>query len=104
MDAPKENRMHDLVISNGKVWTGDPVNPRADAVAISGNRIVVAGTDHAARIGSIQAGKLADITIFDGDLEAASPERIATLPIWLTMVDEAIAWAQSLSEADAPRA
>lgn len=41
--------MHDLVISNGKVWTGDPVNPRADDVATSGDRIVVAGMDHAAR-------------------------------------------------------
>lgn len=56
------------------------------------------------RIGSIQAGKLADITIVDGVLEEASPERIATLPMWLTMVDGTIAWSESLSEADVPRA
>ena len=56
------------------------------------------------RIGSIRAGKLADITIVDGNLEAASPERIATLPMWLTMVDGTIAWSESLSEIAAPRA
>ena len=39
----------DLLITNGTVWTGDPANPRADAVAISGNRIVLAGTEVAAR-------------------------------------------------------
>jgi predicted amidohydrolase YtcJ len=41
--------MRDLLITNGKVWTGDPANPRADAVAISGNRIVLAGAEDAAR-------------------------------------------------------
>jgi predicted amidohydrolase YtcJ len=41
--------MPDLLIVNGKSWTGDPANPRADAVAISGNRIVLAGAEDAAR-------------------------------------------------------
>ena len=33
-----------LVIINGKVWTGDPAKPAAEAIAISGNQIVAVGT------------------------------------------------------------
>ena len=35
----------DLVIRNGKVWTVDVDHPRAEAVAIVGDRIVAVGTD-----------------------------------------------------------
>ena len=38
-----------LLIVNGHVWTGDPANPRATAVALSGGRVVLAGTEEAAR-------------------------------------------------------
>jgi len=34
----------DLVILNGKVWTVDPAHPRAEAVAIVGERIAAVGT------------------------------------------------------------
>lgn len=34
-----------LVIVNGKVWTGDPAKPAAQAIAISGNQIVAVGSD-----------------------------------------------------------
>ncbi len=35
----------DLVILNGNVWTGDPAQPKAQAVAILGDRIVAVGSD-----------------------------------------------------------
>jgi predicted amidohydrolase YtcJ len=33
-----------IAIVNGRVWTGDPARPRAEAVAIRGHRIVAVGT------------------------------------------------------------
>src|SRR5215207_864760 len=44
------------------------------------------------RIGSLQPGKLADVTIIDGDLEATPPERIASLETWMTILDGDVAW------------
>jgi predicted amidohydrolase YtcJ len=38
------------------------------------------------RIGSIEVGKLADVTVIDGDLEATPVEEIPSLGIWLTLV------------------
>ena len=43
------------------------------------------------RIGSIEVGKLADLTVVDGDLLAAPPESIRDLPIWMTVVGGSIA-------------
>src|SRR5262245_17958964 len=42
-----------LVLRNGRIWTGDPAKPWAEAVAIAGNRIDVVGSnaDIASRIG-----------------------------------------------------
>ena len=37
------------------------------------------------RIGSLEAGKLADIVVIDGDLPAA--DDIAGLDVWLTVLD-----------------
>ena len=37
------------------------------------------------RIGSLEAGKLADIAVVDGDLPAA--ENVAGLDIWLTVLE-----------------
>ncbi len=39
------------------------------------------------RVGSIKVGKLADIAVVDGDLTRADGEGIASLGIWLTMLD-----------------
>jgi len=36
--------MVDLVLSNGSVWTGNPRRPRAEAVAVRGDRILDVGT------------------------------------------------------------
>src|SRR5215203_1309329 len=35
----------DLVVHNGKVWTGDPAKPEAQAVAVWRDRIIKVGTD-----------------------------------------------------------
>ena len=35
----------DLVFVNGKVWTGDPAKPEAQAVAVWRGRILKVGTD-----------------------------------------------------------
>ena len=51
------------------------------------------------RIGSIEAGKLADIAVVDGDLLAAEPARIGELAIWLTIQDGVVVHdARSLPE------
>ncbi len=44
------------------------------------------------RIGSLEPGKLADVTIVDGNLEAATPEEIDAMPVWLTMLDGETLW------------
>ena len=38
------------------------------------------------RIGSLEVGKLADLTVLDGDLLAASSEAIREMPVWMTVV------------------
>jgi predicted amidohydrolase YtcJ len=45
------------------------------------------------RIGSLEPGKLADLTILDGDLLATPPEQIAALPVWMTVLDGEIVYA-----------
>ena len=47
------------------------------------------------RIGSLQPGKFADLTILDGDLEATAPEQIASLGTWMTILDGEVAWSAS---------
>lgn len=44
------------------------------------------------RLGSIEPGKLADLTVIDGDLLAAAPDAIRELPIWMTVVGGTTAW------------
>ncbi|RIK37255.1 MAG: amidohydrolase [Chloroflexi bacterium] len=39
------------------------------------------------RIGSITPGKLADLTIVDGDLRQSTPDAIANMDIWMTILD-----------------
>ena len=42
--APSSTSPVTLAIVNARVWTGDPERPSAEAVAISGDRIVAAGS------------------------------------------------------------
>ena len=46
------------------------------------------------RIGSIEAGKLADVVVVDGDLTTTSVGEISDLGIWLTMLDGRVAHAK----------
>jgi predicted amidohydrolase YtcJ len=48
-------------------------------------------------LGSIEAGKLADLIVVDGDLLSSSREDIGGLEIWLTMVGGSVAWSRDNS-------
>ncbi|MCC7024800.1 MAG: amidohydrolase family protein [Thermomicrobiales bacterium] len=39
----------DILIRNGEIWTGDPANPRAEALALANGRVVLVGSEEAAR-------------------------------------------------------
>ena len=53
----------------------------------------MSSTDRKARheIGSLQLGKLADIAIVDGSFEATPPERIASVSMWIRILDSEVA-------------
>ena len=56
------------------------------------------------RIGSLQPGKFADVTILDGDLEATAPEQIASLGTWMTILDGEVVWSATGESMTATRA
>jgi hypothetical protein len=56
-----EGNMVDLVLVNGKVWTGDPARPWAEAVAVRDGKIVMVGTAAEARKLSPSGTKLVDL-------------------------------------------
>ena len=35
----------DLIVRNARIWTGDPAQPRAQALAVRGERLIAVGTD-----------------------------------------------------------
>ena len=50
-----------LVLFNGKIWTGDPSNRFVNAVAIEGNRITAAGTNDAVLAGAPRDAQRIDL-------------------------------------------
>jgi predicted amidohydrolase YtcJ len=56
-----EGNMVDLVLVNGKVWTGDPARPWAEAVAVRDGKIVMVGTAAEARKLSPSGTKLIEL-------------------------------------------
>ncbi len=43
-DARADSQVADLILTDADIWTGDDANPRAEAVAVAGNRILAVGT------------------------------------------------------------
>lgn len=58
--SPEAN-MVDLALVNGKVWTGDPGRPWAEAVAVRGDRILTVGTTAEVRQLAPAGAKLVDL-------------------------------------------
>jgi predicted amidohydrolase YtcJ len=56
-----EGSMADLVLLNGKVWTGDPGRPWAEAVAVRGDTIFAVGTTAEIRKIALGAANLVDL-------------------------------------------
>src|SRR5829696_6134464 len=68
----------DLLILNGRVWTGDPANPRAQAVAVKGDRVVAVGTEVVARDAVSRAAAVLDASgrpILPGLIDAYNHDR-----------------------------
>lgn len=51
----------DLIVHNGKVWTGDPARPEAQAIAVWRDRVVKVGTDAEVRALAGAGTKLIDL-------------------------------------------
>src|SRR5215813_3751006 len=65
----------DLILYNGNIWTVDPQQSRAQAVAISGGRFVAVGSDH--EVLALAAGRsrkidLSGRTVLPGIIDAHS--------------------------------
>ena len=56
-----EGNMVDLAFVNGKVWTGDPGRPWAEAVAVHGDKIIAVGTTAEVRKLAPAGAKLVDL-------------------------------------------
>ncbi|MBA3415940.1 MAG: amidohydrolase [Chloroflexia bacterium] len=79
----------DLVITNGRVWTGDPDHPTAEAVALVDGRIRAVGTEAVAR-GAVSR----DAAIVDADGRSV-------LPGLIDAHNHLLATAESLASVDA---
>ena len=44
------------------------------------------------QIRSLEVGKLADMTVIDGDLFSEPAESVPQLPIWMTIIDGEVKW------------
>lgn len=63
--APAKDERADRIFINGKVWTGDPARPRAEAVAVRATRILAVGSNSEIRK---RAEKLTDVVDLKGRL------------------------------------
>ena len=59
-------------------------HPDSSACLLIDGKLVGAVAEE--RLGSIEVGKYADLTVIDGDLFGMPPERIRDLEIWLTVI------------------
>ena len=51
----------DLVLVHGKIWTGDPAMPEAEAIAVSGSHILAVGTSEAMMKLSVPGAKVVEL-------------------------------------------
>ena len=97
----------DLLILNGRVWTGDTANQRAVAVAISGGRIVVVGAADAARAAVSRDALVIDAggrTVLPGLIDAhnhylATAEALASVNVRFPAVASRTDLIQAIGEA-----
>src|SRR5215211_5452295 len=79
----------DLLILNGRVWSGDPSNPHARAVAIKDDRIVAVGMEAVARDAVSRDAAVSDVggrTVLPGLIDAhnhylATAEALASVNV-----------------------
>src|SRR5688572_32093405 len=45
MAAPMPAQEADLIVRNARIWTGDSLRPRADAIAVRGERLLAVGSN-----------------------------------------------------------
>jgi predicted amidohydrolase YtcJ len=98
-----------LAIVNARVWTGDPRRPWADAVLVSGDRVVLVGTSAEVKkragsalvvdargrmlipaatqtdVGVLVAGAPADLVIIEREIAPVTPDTIRAAAAVLTM-------------------
>jgi predicted amidohydrolase YtcJ len=72
-----------LILTNGRVWTGDPQRPRVEAIVIEGNRIVAIGSS----VEMAAPGMFADIAVLSDDLFSIAPEKIENVKVDYTIFD-----------------
>jgi len=61
-------QLADLIVTNANVFTGDEANPRAEAVAVKGNRIVYVGTQN-----EVEQWRGPDTRVIDGQAHTLTP-------------------------------
>ena len=79
----------DLLIRNGRIWSADPSQPRAEAVAITDDRIVAVGTEAAAQVAVSRDADVIDAggrTVLPGLIDAhnhylATAEALASVNV-----------------------
>lgn len=88
--------------ASGRVWGADERVDRMTALAMY-TKWATRYTGDEDSLGSIEAGKLADLVVLDGDFATVPAEQISDLPIAYTIVGGKIAFDRSKDPLPAPR-
>ncbi len=93
-----EKQSADFVFTNGKIYTVNENQPWAEAVAVTGNKIVYVRSDEGAKqlgiedkVGSLEVGKLADMILLDQNIFEIPKDQIHKTRVLATMMD-GIVW------------
>jgi predicted amidohydrolase YtcJ len=86
-----------------RTWSGPPIGPSQVLTLDEALRAHAIDAAYALgledRISWLEPGKLADVTVADGDLVHAAPGELAAIDAWLTLVDGRVAHARDASMA-----